>query len=204
MAGTVSGAIKGWITRKLREKDPNLNFEIVTGLVVAEDITDVEDFLTEQMVEDYGIDKEYLKDKRIYYEDCEWKADQSVQETLQIEKYGVPKSDNRKIIVNINAIKNFVRAKGYYKEIKEGSWLARRLKNKSISQDFLNYGEGSEESGITHDRLISDIAYAIQDDWFHNGFKTEWEKDPNKDNVWKNKYTDKVIPDRLVKKKRLE
>ena len=46
MAGTVSGAIKGWITRKLREKDPNLNFEIVTGLVVAEDITDVEDFLT--------------------------------------------------------------------------------------------------------------------------------------------------------------
>ena len=44
MAGTVSGAIKGWITRKLREKDPNLNFEIVTGLVVAEDITDVEDF----------------------------------------------------------------------------------------------------------------------------------------------------------------
>ncbi len=204
MAGTVSGAIKGWITRKLREKDPNLNFEIVTGLVVAEDITDVEDFLTEQMVEDYGIDKEYLKDKRIYYEDGEWKADQSVQETLQIEKYGVPKSDNRKIIVNINAIKNFVRAKGYYKEIKEGSWLARRLKNKSISQDFLNYGEGSEESGITHDRLISDIAYAIQDDWFHNGFKTEWEKDPNKDNVWKNKYTDKVIPDRLVKKKRLE
>ena len=146
MAGTVSGAIKGWITRKLREKDPNLNFEIVTGLVVAEDITDVEDFLTEQMVEDYGIDKEYLKDKRIYYEDCEWKADQSVQETLQIEKYGVPKSDNRKIIVNINAIKNFVRAKGYYKEIKEGSWLARRLKNKSISQDFLNYGEVSEES----------------------------------------------------------
>ena len=204
MAGTVSGAIKGWITRKLREKDPNLNFEIVTGLVVAEDITEVEDFLTEQMVEDYGIDKEYLKDKRIYYEDGEWKADQSVQETLQIEKYGVPKSDNRKIIVNINAIKNFVRAKGYYKEIKEGSWLARRLKNKSISQDFLNYGEGSEESGITHDRLISDIAYAIQDDWFHNGFKTEWEKDPNKDNVWKNKYTDKVIPDRLVKKKRLE
>ena len=204
MAGTVSGAIKGWITRKLREKDPNLNFEIVTGLVVAEDITDVEDFLTEQMVEDYGIDKEYLKDKRIYYEDGEWKADQSVQETLQIEKYGVPKSDNRKIIVNINAIKNFVRAKGYYKEIIEGSWLARRLKNKSISQDFLNYGEGSEESGITHDRLISDIAYAIQDDWFHNGFKTEWEKDPNKDNVWKNKYTDKVIPDRLVKKKRLE
>ena len=204
MAGTVSGAIKGWITRKLREKDPNLNFEIVTGLVVAEDITDVEDFLTEQMVEDYGIDKEYLKDKRIYYEDGEWKADQSVQETLQIEKYGVPKSDNRKIIVNINAIKNFVRAKGFYKEIKEGSWLARRLKNKSISQDFLNYGEGSEESGITHDRLISDIAYAIQDDWFHNGFKTEWEKDPNKDNVWKNKYTDKVIPDRLVKKKRLE
>ena len=204
MAGTVSGAIKGWITRKLREKDPNLNFEIVTGLVVAEDITDVEDFLTEQMVEDYGIDKEYLKDKRIYYEDGEWKADQSVQETLQIEKYGVPKSDNRKIIVNINAIKNFVRAKGYYKEIKEGAWLARRLKNKSISQDFLNYGEGSEESGITHDRLISDIAYAIQDDWFHNGFKTEWEKDPNKDNVWKNKYTDKVIPDRLVKKKRLE
>ena len=204
MAGTVSGAIKGWITRKLREKDPNLNFEIVTVLVVEEDITDVEDFLTEQMVEDYGIDKEYLKDKRIYYEDGEWKADQSVQETLQIEKYGVPKSDNRKIIVNINAIKNFVRAKGYYKEIKEGSWLARRLKNKSISQDFLNYGEGSEESGITHDRLISDIAYAIQDDWFHNGFKTEWEKDPNKDNVWKNKYTDKVIPDRLVKKKRLE
>ena len=173
-------------------------------MVVAEDITDVEDFLTEQMVEDYGNDKEYLKDKRIYYEDGEWKADQSVQETLQIEKYGVPKSDNRKIIVNINAIKNFVRAKGYYKEIKEGSWLARRLKNKSISQDFLNYGEGSEESGITHDRLISDIAYAIQDDWFHNGFKTEWEKDPNKDNVWKNKYTDKVIPDRLVKKKRLE
>ena len=101
MAGTVSGAIKGWITRKLREKDPNLNFEIVTGLVVAEDITDVEDFLTEQMVEDYGIDKEYLKDKRIYYVDGEWKADQSVQETLQIEKYGVPKSDNRKIIVNI-------------------------------------------------------------------------------------------------------
>ena len=74
MAGTVSGAIKGWITRKLREKDPNLNFEIVTGLVVAEDITDVEDFLTEQMVEDYGIDKEYLKDKRIYYEDGDWKA----------------------------------------------------------------------------------------------------------------------------------
>ena len=82
MAGTVSGAIKGWITRKVREKDPNLNFEIVTGWVVAEDITDVEDFLTEQMVEDYGIDKEYLKDKRIYYEDGEWKADQSVQEPL--------------------------------------------------------------------------------------------------------------------------
>lgn len=204
MAGTASGSIKGWITRKLKEKDPNLTFEIVAGISDEEDLASVGDFLTEQLVEDYGIDKEYMKDKRIYYEDGQWKVDQAVQETLQIEKYGVPESENRKIIVNINAIKNFVRAKGYYKEIKEGSWLARRLKNKGLSEDFLNYGEGSEESGITHDRLISDIAYAIQDDWYHNGFKTEWEKDPNKDNVWKNKYTGKVIPDRLVKKKGLE
>ena len=38
MAGTASGSIKGWITRKLKKKDPNLTFEIVAGISDEEDL----------------------------------------------------------------------------------------------------------------------------------------------------------------------
>ncbi|MBC8430265.1 MAG: hypothetical protein H8D92_02580 [Pelagibacteraceae bacterium] len=206
MAGTASGSIKGWITRKLKKKDPNLTFEIVAGISDEEDLASVGDFLTEQLGEEYGIDEEFMKDKRIYYENGEWKVDQAVQETLQIEKYGVPKGENTKVWVKIESIKNWVRSKGLHKDIEPDTWLGRRIKGRGYSSDFISYGAGGEEQGKPHqgERWIHDIAYAIQKDWHDNGFKTEWIKDPNKDNVWKNKYTGKLIDEKLIKKKRLE
>ena len=55
MAGSSSGAIKGWITRFIRKKYPESNFKMIAGILSDDERIQTENDVKQFLIEEHGI-----------------------------------------------------------------------------------------------------------------------------------------------------
>ena len=201
MAGTVSGALLGWITRSLKEQDSSLSFRTIANAISGEDEIEMVNNLKNKLVDEYGLDPNSEAVKNLKYDNGKWYTDHDeyededddadLEEVIEIEDYGVPDGT----WVKIGVIKAWVKANiSNFTEIERDSWLCKR--GFYANPDELEYGGGKKQAS-----LIKNISYAIQKSWYEYGFKSKAEKvrDSDGNEYWRNKYTGKEMSPEYAK-----
>lgn len=195
MAGSSSGAIKGWITRFIRKKQPEKNFQMIAGILSDDEQIQTENDVKQFLIEDHGISPEsnLLKGININpygeVEISEIQIEEDGDSWVQIERYYVPPG----VWVPRKVIKSWIRTKG----ITPRNDPIKTMWDTGYSDKFEDRYKFDPED---EEKKIDSLSYAIQEKWNKEGYYSKMTKTSIDDKGKEFEYRDKYAPNYVLDK----
>jgi hypothetical protein len=195
LAGSSSGAIKGWITRFIRKKQPEKNFQMIAGILSDDEQIQTENDVKQFLIEDHGISPEsnLLKGININaYGDVEISEIQTEEDGdswVQIERYYVPPG----VWVPRKVIKSWIRTKGITPRFD----TIKTMWDTGYSDKFEDRYKFDPED---EEKKIDSLAYVIAAKWHREGYYSKMTKTSIDDKGREFEYRDKYAPNYVLDK----
>ena len=209
MAGTSLGSLKGWGTRLIRKKNPELTFDMAVGILIEKYKSKSANDLREALINEFGVSPEsnFLKNISVdAYGEPDFKElyeEEDGETFFQIESYKVPPGT----WVKRDAIKSWIRTKGI---TPKDSQIRGDYKTKGETGNFGSFFKEHREidwSDESNAKRIDRLAYLIARKWHREGYTAQMKVQlDDKGNVieYRNKHAPLYILDKYGKIETIE